>query len=365
MDIPTTFMPLLAVFTNAMTKPTGESFRQLIAGWIFAPRRAIPGALRAANPTKHHSAYHRIFASARWSTDQVGLAVFDLVVRLTNQTQYYLVGDDTLVHKRGLKVYGAGMHRDACNSSSGLTSFRWGHCWVVLCVLVPSRKDPNRNIGTDARLVDPPAPRKKGQRGRTARRGAVLPKPSEMLKQRGLRRCTLKLYQKTTYKVRITSKVCRLYLAPEREVKVVAVEHLRGGRGTEVFYSTEVSLSEEEVLASYSFRWPVESTFEHTKGHLGLGEAQNWGKRAVRRTTPSTLYLYGLIVLWHEQVRAEPGGFVRNWRGKEHASFADMLATLRGDSLRETQSRYFSAGGLTPAAEKLLRPLRSLLSLAA
>ena len=41
MDIATTFMPLLSVFTDAMTKSTGESFRQLIAGRIFAPRRTI------------------------------------------------------------------------------------------------------------------------------------------------------------------------------------------------------------------------------------------------------------------------------------------------------------------------------------
>ncbi|WP_146395217.1 transposase [Planctomycetes bacterium CA13] len=63
-----------------------------------------------------------------------------------DQATYDLVGDDTLIHKTGLKVYGAGMHRDACQSSSGFTSFRCGHCWVVLCVLVPSRKDPNRKF---------------------------------------------------------------------------------------------------------------------------------------------------------------------------------------------------------------------------
>jgi hypothetical protein len=45
MDIATSFMPLLQVFTAAMTEPTAESFRQLVAGWIFAPRRNIVGAL--------------------------------------------------------------------------------------------------------------------------------------------------------------------------------------------------------------------------------------------------------------------------------------------------------------------------------
>ncbi|QDT07047.1 hypothetical protein K227x_54720 [Rubripirellula lacrimiformis] len=99
-------MPLLQVFPAAMIEPIAESFRQLITRWIVAPRRIILGALRATELTKHHSAYHRLFAIARWPIDQVGLKMFDLVV------------NDTLVHKTGLKVYGVGTHRDACQSSS-------------------------------------------------------------------------------------------------------------------------------------------------------------------------------------------------------------------------------------------------------
>lgn len=436
MDIATSFMPLLQVFTAAMTEPTAESFRQLVTGWIFAPRRTIIGGLRATEPTKHHSAYHRVFANARWSIDRVGLAMFDLIAKLTDQSVYHLVGDDTLIHKTGLKVYGAGMHRDACQSSSGFTSFRWGHCWVVLCVLVPSRNDPTRKyaipvlmrlylntktnaklrrkhrkktdlmleminvladhaagqslhflgdsaytggrmleqiqpsvgvtgrLGPDARLCEAPRPKKPG-RGRPPRRGPMLPKPVEMLARKGLRRTKINLYQQSSFHVRITSVICRLYLAPEREVKVVVVEHLRGGRGTEVFYSTDSTLTEEEVLQRYSWRWPVETTFQDTKGHLGLGEPQNRATQAVRRTTPSMMYLYGLIVLWHEYFREEAGEFVRIWRGKQHASFADMLATLRRESVDETRTKIFSPGGLPPGVEKLFKPLEVLLSLAA
>jgi hypothetical protein len=436
MNIATSFMPLLQVFTAVMTEPTSESFRQLIAGWLFAPRRTILGALRAVDPTKHHSAYHRIFASATWSIDQVGLALFDLTARILPQDVYHLVGDDTLVPKFGLKVYGAGMHRDACNSSRGHVSFRWGHCWVVLCVLVPSRRDPNRRfaipilmrlylnqktnnklrrkhrkktelmltmiqalaqhagdknlhflgdsaytssrmlkripdsvhvtgrIGTDSRLCEPP-PSRTGKRGRPSRRGKRLPKPIEMLAVKGLRRIQLKLYQNTTYKVRITSVVCRLYLAPDREVKIVAIEHLTGGRGIEVFYSTDVSLSEEAILERYSHRWPVETTFQDTKGHLGLGEPQNRTRLAVRRTTPAMFYLYGLIVLWNEHVREQPVEFVRMWSGKRSASFADMLATLRRDSLDETRKKIFGTAEIPKGVQKILRPLEQLLLLAA
>lgn len=429
-------MPLLQVFTAAMTEPTAESFRQLVGGWLFAPRRTILGGLRAGDPTKHHSAYHRIFASARWTIDQVGLALFDLTTQIVPQDVYQLVGDDTLVPKFGLKIYGTGMHRDACNSSRGHTSFRWGHCWVVLCVLIPSRRDPQRRfaipvlmrlylnqktndklrrkhrkktelmldmiqtlaqhangkflhflgdsaytgarilaqipdsvhvtgrIGNDARLCEPPPP-PTGKRGRPRRRGKPLPKPIEMLAAKGLRRVQLKLYQNTTYKVRITSIICRLHLAPERAVKVVTIEHLRGGRGVEVFYSTDVSLSEEAILAYYSHRWPVETTFQDTKGHLGLGQPQNRTRQGVRRTTPAMFYLYGLIVLWHEHVRNQPIEFVRMWSGKHSASFADMLATLRRDSFDETRARIFCTAEIPRAVQKILSPLEQLLLLAA
>ena len=436
MNIASSFMPLVQVFTAAMTEPTADSLRQLIAGWLFAPRRTILGALRAVDPTKHHSAYHRIFASATWSIDQVGLALFDLTTKIVPQQVYHLVGDDTLVPKFGLKIYGVGMHRDACNSSRGHTSFRWGHCWVVLCVLIPSRRDPLRKfaipilmrlflnektndklrrkhrkktelmlemlqtlarhagdknlhfvgdsaytggrmleqipdsvhvtgrIGTNARLREP-GPPPTGKRGRPPRRGKRLPNPIEMLAAKGLRRVQLKLYQNTTYKVRITSVICRLYLAPERGVKVVAIEHLTGGRGLEVFYSTDVSLSEEAILELYSHRWPVETTFQDTKGHLGLGQPQNRKQSAVRRTTPAMFYLYGLIILWHEYVRAQPVEFVRTWSGKRFASFADMLATLRRDSLDETQKTIFGTAKIPKAVQKILKPLEQLLLLAA
>jgi len=36
--------------------------------------------------------------------------------------------------------------------------------------------------------------------------------------------------------------------------------------------------------------------------------------------------------------------------GKRHASFADMLATLRCDSLQKTRETIFSAAGLPPAS---------------
>lgn len=51
MDLAKSSMPRVLVFTAAMTEPTAESFRQLIAGSICAPRKTILGAIRANVPT--------------------------------------------------------------------------------------------------------------------------------------------------------------------------------------------------------------------------------------------------------------------------------------------------------------------------
>jgi len=77
------------------------------------------------------------------------------------------------------------------------------------------------------------------------------------------------------------------------------------------------------------------------------------------------MYLYSLIALWHGHSGEAPGRLVRTWPGKRHASFADMLAALRCDSLQKTRETILSATGLPPGVEKLIKSLEVLLALAA
>lgn len=52
--------------------------------------------------------------------------------------------------------------------------------------------------------------------------------------------------------------------------------------------------------------------------------------------------LYSLIVLWHECIRQEPALTLRKWAGKDQASFAEMVAALRADSLAELKRKHLS-----------------------
>jgi len=130
MEVVQSFHVILQVVSGVMTAPTAKTFQTLVAGWLLAPRRTIIGMVRCSDTDRHHSAFHRLFATAVWSIDKAGLAVFDLVTR--EQEQVFLAIDDTLIERFGLKVHGAGMHRNAVQSSRSHVVTTWGNCWVVL-----------------------------------------------------------------------------------------------------------------------------------------------------------------------------------------------------------------------------------------
>lgn len=418
MTLVSSFRDLVQQVSFVMTVPTFASFVTVLTGWVFTRRRTVTGMILAADAvrTKHHSAYHRVFAAARWSLDELGLAIFDLIVPWLGQGPIMLGLDDTLARKRGLKVYGVGMHHDPLISTRKVALTNWGHSWVILGVIVrlpfspkrffclpilfrlyvskqtiakrggcyrsrpelavemlkvlckrhesrrfhaiadsayggksvllelPENCDLTSRLDLDARLHEAPPLRKPGMNGRPRRRGKRLPTPRQMLNQRG-RRVTLKIYGRKD-RSRVVDRVAYLYAMPEHPVRVVAVEPLTGGRTIQAFYSTRDNASAEDVLAWYAMRWSIEEAFQNSKGHLGFEEPQGWTRRAVERTAPTAMLLYSLTVLWfasdgHRQYQAP----LRPWyRSKTRASFADMLATLRQESIREEVSALHLVG---------------------
>jgi SRSO17 transposase len=138
------FMALLQELNVIMTTPTFQNFLVIAYGWVFARRRTVTAMIQAAGAVgaKHHSTFHRFFAAARWSLDELGLATFDLVRPWLGET-IFLALDDTLARKSGRRMFGAGMHHDPLISSRKLAVLNWGHSWLVLGVLVklPFRDD--------------------------------------------------------------------------------------------------------------------------------------------------------------------------------------------------------------------------------
>ncbi|MDC0714068.1 hypothetical protein POL68_36725 [Stigmatella sp. ncwal1] len=76
---------------------------------------------------------------------------------------------------------------------------------------------------------------------------------------------------------------------------------MTGGSPLQAFYSTDLSLPAEQVLAEYAGCWSIEEAFQDSKSHLGFEEPQGWSRLAVLRTAPLVMLLYSLTVLWFAQ----------------------------------------------------------------
>src|SRR5215203_99080 len=113
MALAPSFEGLLQGFAGAMTAPSFQTFAWLVTGWLFAARRTITGMILAAGVVrrKHHASFHRFFAAARWSLDELGLVLFGLLEPWLGAVVFVAL-DDTLARKRGLRIFGAGMHHD-------------------------------------------------------------------------------------------------------------------------------------------------------------------------------------------------------------------------------------------------------------
>jgi len=121
-------------------RQTFDNFVAIMAGWVLAlGRGTLSSALVAADltTTKHWSAWYRFFSRSRWSLDELGLKMAELVVdRFVSEGTILVAGDDTLHAKGGAKVFGAAMHHDALSSTKQKVRFQYGHCWVVLAIVV-------------------------------------------------------------------------------------------------------------------------------------------------------------------------------------------------------------------------------------
>ncbi len=80
---PCSLAGLLAEFRPCFTAPTFQTFVGLVVGLIAQTRRrTVCGMLTGAGLDQvwHHSRAHRLFTTARWSADALGLVLADLIV---------------------------------------------------------------------------------------------------------------------------------------------------------------------------------------------------------------------------------------------------------------------------------------------
>ena len=164
LTLPNAIVSILIPFATLFTNPTWRKAQVLLVGAILTPgQRTVAAALRVMGRSDHrdYARYHEVLNRAVWSPR--GAAARILLVLLLQHLDGgdgpLVFGiDETLERRRGAKIKGRGIYRDAVRSSrsqlvkaSGLRwiSLMWlghvpwaGRHWAlpVLTVLAPSTR---------------------------------------------------------------------------------------------------------------------------------------------------------------------------------------------------------------------------------
>jgi DDE superfamily endonuclease len=387
---------LLGRFTDLFTRPSSGLFLTLVTGWALCPgRRTVTRMVDVADPdgVHAHNAYHRCArGSGRWPSSGAGWQPL-LVSHLEGNLRLVLDLDDTLFHKAGRKVNGAGSFRDPIRSRGQRTVFAHGLNLVVLTLRVQppwggepiglpinmrrySERDgrslldlgqemieevagwlPDHSfiLGCDgaysslagrelprthvvsriqrnAALYEPAPPRQPGQRGRPRKKGARLGTPQELAQAADDWNITDIDVRGEQVELALWARPLLWYaVRPLQQVMLVVVADPDQREHDDLLFCTDLAIPPELVASLYYGRWSIEVTIRDTKQLLGGQEPQCWKARGPERAAALSFWTYSAVWLWYLACHgARPTWRTRPWyTAKRTPSFADALAALR------------------------------------
>ena len=164
------------------TAPTYQTFVAIVAGWVLSQRhRFITEVIFSSGNVGngHWSRFHRFFSHAAWDIDTFSLALAKLVVTILAPGALLLWAvDDTLCRKRGLTLYGAGMHYDPLISSRSKSSGQLGtRLGRALSDHRPSLLGAHQGLRLAHRRAGCTSTARDSPRGRSARGNRPGPRP--------------------------------------------------------------------------------------------------------------------------------------------------------------------------------------------
>src|SRR3954470_9447838 len=118
---------------------------------------------------------------------------------------------------------------------------------------------------------------------------------------------------------------------PPLPIRWVLTRDPAGGLESRAYFSTEPADTAEAIVAEFLKRWPIETTFEECRAHLGLETQRQWSDAAIERETPCLFGLYSVVALVGHALEAGSSLPIRTaaWYRKTEATFADVLAAVR------------------------------------
>lgn len=127
---------VLGACVTVFTQPSVGLFQTLVSAWVLCPgRRTVTRMIGVADPegAHAHDAYHRFLRAGAWTMTALWRTLVGLLVPRLAPTGV-LRGDldDTLFHKAGRKIAGAGIFRDPVRSTARHVVYALGLNVVVL-----------------------------------------------------------------------------------------------------------------------------------------------------------------------------------------------------------------------------------------
>jgi hypothetical protein len=192
-------------------------------------------------------------------------------------------------------------------------------------------------FSSDAALYALPSIPLSPRRGRRRTKGRRLPSPQETVAAaQRLREETVPWYGSVERNVQMLSACAAWYrcrgsgrgaIVPIRWV--YGRETLKGDEG--YFYSTDPTLTAEQIITLFTMRWSIEVTFQEVRAHLGFHTPRQRCRRSVLRGAPCLLGLFTVVSLIYTEIARKRGVKIHAvpCHAKTDPTFADALAAVR------------------------------------
>ena len=137
LNLPNAIVSILIPFATLFTNPTWRKAQVLLVGAILTPgQRTVAAALRVIGRSDHrdYARYHEVLNRAVWSPRAAARILLVLLLQHLDGGDGPLVFgiDETLERRRGAKIKGRGIYRDAVRSSRSQLVKASGLRWISL-----------------------------------------------------------------------------------------------------------------------------------------------------------------------------------------------------------------------------------------
>ena len=214
----------------------------------------------------------------------------------------------------------------------------------------------------NANLYDPPPPVAGKAKGRPRQKGDKRPAPEAVVATTTERTAlNVSWYGGGRRDVEVVSGTGQWYKGGAGLVPVfwVFVRDRTGTHRDSYLFTTELTLTAQQVIETYTGRWSIETTFQEMRAYLGLETTRGWKRRTVLRAAPCLFGLYSVVALLYSQLPAgtdHPGAVA--YRGKTEVAFSDAITAVRRQLWLEG---VFESHGQTAVFQNLPRPFQAVL----